>query len=517
MSQGYAKGPFMMGVDDSGQRRDVAVTREGHVEMEIHDPLLPFGSVHAEKLTPVFQTDAVYGLNSGQVTSGSTLSGGVTVTDSAFVLTSGTTAFAQGFLQSRKRLRYRPGQGVVGRFTALYTTGVASSYQVVGFGHANDGVYFGYVGTSFGILYVNRGVREVRTLTITTASSHTENVTVTLNGTANTIAVTNSGNIQRTVWELATATYTGWKAYPSGATVIFIRDAAGTASGSYSISGTSVVGSFAQTKAGVASTDTFVAQADWNGDKLDGTGASGATLDPTKGNVFEIGIQYLGFGAVTFKVEVAPTDGNNAKFVTAHTLRFQNTLTALSFSNPSFPFSAAVYSAGSTTALTLKVGSFAGFIEGEKVLHGNRYAYNASSASPGAAAWFPLITVMNGRYFKTRANQSVINILSVAFALKHNFPATFALIKNGTLTGNPNFASYDTDSCALTDTAATAVAFSANSQLIVAFPLGDTGDGTFRFGDEITLQPGEWLSLACKTNSGTVTYANMTMNTREDQ
>ena len=517
MSQGFARSNTVGGVDDSGSPRSFAVTPEGHLEVAIHAPSLPFGSIHAERLTPVFQTDAVYGLNSGQVAYGSSGSGSVVVADSSFSLSSGTTVFSQAFLQSRKRIRYRAGQGVVGRFAGFFTSPVANSYQVIGFGHADDGVYFGYQGTSFGILYVQRGVREVRTLTITTASSTTENITITLNGTANTVAVTNSGNIQRTVWEIATATYTGWKAYPSGATIIFIRDAAGTASGTYSITATTAAGTYVQTKAGVASTDSFVAQSSWNGDKLDGTGASGATLDPTKGNVFQIGIQYLGYGTISFDIEVAPSDGNNATFVRVHTLRLPNTLTATSFSNPSFPFSAAVYSAGSTTDLTIKFGSFAGFIEGDVVLHGNRYAYVSSTASAGSSSYYPLITVMNGRYFTSRANQSVIHILSTAFALKHNFPATFALIKNGTLTGNPNFSSYDVGSCALTDTSATAVSFSANSQLIAAFPLGDTGDGSFQFKDDITLQPGEWVSLAVKTNSGTATYANMTLNTREDQ
>ena len=42
-------------------------TREGHAEVEIHGPLNPFGSIHTESLTPIFQTDAVYGLNTTEV------------------------------------------------------------------------------------------------------------------------------------------------------------------------------------------------------------------------------------------------------------------------------------------------------------------------------------------------------------------------------------------------------------------------------------------------------------------
>jgi len=65
------------GVQDDGTLKKIASTAEGHLEMAIHAPRLPFGAVHTENMTPIFQTDAVYGINSGQtqptVTSGSVL------------------------------------------------------------------------------------------------------------------------------------------------------------------------------------------------------------------------------------------------------------------------------------------------------------------------------------------------------------------------------------------------------------------------------------------------------------
>lgn len=44
--------------------------------------------------------------------------------------------------------------------------------------------------------------------------------------------------------------------------------------------------------------DTKVAQSDWNLDKLDGTGPSGVTLDPTKSQIIFIDIEWLGVGRV---------------------------------------------------------------------------------------------------------------------------------------------------------------------------------------------------------------------------
>lgn len=520
-------------VNDSGQSTALATTAEGHLEVALHAPRLPFGAVHVENLSPIFQTDAVYGVNSGQVTTFTSLTGGATASNSAFTVSTGTTATAQGVILGRKRLRYRPGQGVVGRFTAAYTTPVTYSYQIAGFGHAEDGVYFGYreatgngysgVTPAFGILYINRALREVRTLTVTTGSSTAENVTVQLNGVNSTVAVTNSGNIQRTVWEISQGTFTGWDAYASGATVVFVAKSAQAKSGAYSLTASTAIGSFAQTRAGTAGTETFIPQSTWNGDKLDGTGASGVTLDPTKGNVFQIGIQYLGFGSISFQVEVCPPDGNNADFVTVHTIRNPNTLTTTTFGNPAFPFTMAAYSAGSTTNLTVKCGSFAGFIEGNKTLQGNRFTYFASSTAVTDSNYRALFTILNTRYYAGQTNQAVINLLATSGALKHNSPCIFYLIRNGTLAGNPNFTSLSSISCSLWDTAATTVTWTNGEQLLWTGHLGDTGQFDHHFGngsynaEEVTIQPGEWITLAARAASANPSFVTGSVNTREDQ
>ena len=49
-----------------------------------------------------------------------------------------------------------------------------------------------------------------------------------------------------------------------------------------------------------AAVDTKIAQADWNIDKLDGTGDSGITLDPTGTQIFFADFEWLGVGTVSF-------------------------------------------------------------------------------------------------------------------------------------------------------------------------------------------------------------------------
>ncbi len=522
----------IVGINDNGEYVNVPATPEGHLEVAIHDPLLPFGSVHTESLTPIFQFDAIYGINSGLNEATATGSGVATTADGMFSINSGTTIYSQAIIQGRKRLRYRAGQGIVGRFTTLFTAPVASSYQLVGLGHAESGIYIGYgntsnlADTSFGILHVTGGKREIKTLTVTTGATSASNVTITLNGTPFTVPVTNASNIQRTVYEIATYTgYTGWKAFHVGATVVFVSNSSGVTAGTQTFSAgtTGAAATIVQTRAGVASTDTFYPQSGWNGDKLDGTGASGVTIDKTKLNIWQINIGYLGTDATVIKCKVSSVNSNNSTWVTVNTINFPNSRTTPIYSNPSFPFTMAVYSAGSTTNLTVKCASTAGFIEGYKALQGNRFTYFNQLTTVGATNLQALFTILNRGTYSGIPNQAVINLLNASGAIKHTSPVIYYLIKNGTLAGNPNFATLASNSCSAWDTAATTVTYTTNDQLLATFHVGDTGEFDHHFGngnynmEEITIQPYEWITLAAKSTTGTPAYVTGSINTREDQ
>ena len=519
------------GQTDGGVDVTQSYTPEGHSEIAIHDPILPFGSIHTEKLTPIFQSDGVYGINSGQELTVTTLSGTATVTDGMFTVTTGTTSLAQGVILGRKRLRYRAGQGVVGRLTARFPTLASYSYLIAGFGHSEDGIYFACKeiagGTpKIGFLKVDHGVRETRTLTVTVGATSSGNVTITLNDVAFAIAVTNASNIQRTVYEISQGSYAGWDAYPAGATVVFLRKAAGVTAGAYSFSAgtTGSAASMAQTKAGAATTETFVPQDEWNGDRMDGSAGdynkSGVKIDYTKLNIFDFHIGYLGTDNTVIKCKVEPPSSNNSTWITVHTFAHTNSRVTPIFGNPSFPFTMAAYSAGSTTDISVQCGSFAGFIEGTKVLHGNRFSYYGQSTAVDSSAYRALFTIMNARYYGGRSNQAVINLLSSSGALKHTSPCIFYLIRGGTLTGNPNFQTVASNSCSLWDTASTVV---SGGEIVWTAHLGDTGEFDHHFGngefnaEEITLQPGEWMTLAAKSVTGTPSYVTGSINTREDQ
>lgn len=69
-------------------------------------------------------------------------------------------------------------------------------------------------------------------------------------------------------------------------------------------SGPTNVAVVVRTRTSGAPVDNRVAQSDWNYDKMDGTGPSGLTLDPSKTQIFMIDFQWLGVGRVRFGFDI---------------------------------------------------------------------------------------------------------------------------------------------------------------------------------------------------------------------
>jgi len=80
-----------------------------------------------------------------------------------------------------------------------------------------------------------------------------------------------------------------------------------------------------------ASVDTEVAQSSWNGDKLDGTGDSGFTLDETKANILWMDMEWLGVGAVRVGFVI---DG---QFIVCHTFNNANSLNTVYMQTANLP------------------------------------------------------------------------------------------------------------------------------------------------------------------------------------
>jgi len=92
-----------------------------------------------------------------------------------------------------------------------------------------------------------------------------------------------------------------------------------------------------------AAVDTEILQSSWNGDKLDGTGASGFDLDPATSNILFIDIEWLGVGSVRVGFVI------NGQLITAHTFYNANSLTTVYMQTANLPIRYEIERAGTLT------------------------------------------------------------------------------------------------------------------------------------------------------------------------
>jgi hypothetical protein len=116
-----------------------------------------FGDLIAEQKTPVIQLDFVYGINSQTGLATTANSATVDTSLSRLRLQSGTNSGGSAIFNSKRIAKYRAGEGMIARFTPVFLTSATNSTQIIGVGNSIDGYFFGYNGTTFGILHRNSG------------------------------------------------------------------------------------------------------------------------------------------------------------------------------------------------------------------------------------------------------------------------------------------------------------------------------------------------------------------------
>lgn len=97
-----------------------------------------------------------------------------------------------------------------------------------------------------------------------------------------------------------------------------------------------------------APVENRVAQSDWNGDKLDGSGPDGITLDPAAAQIIWFDLEWLGVGSVRCGFVV------NGRFYLAHTFHHANSLGSVYMSTPNLPCRYEIANDGTGGASTLE-------------------------------------------------------------------------------------------------------------------------------------------------------------------
>ena len=150
--------------------------------------------------------------------------------------------------------------------------------------------------------------------------------------------------------------------------------------------------------------NTPVLQANWNGDKLDGTGASGITLDLTKAQILWMDVEWLGVGSVRMGFVI------NGQFIVCHTFNHANIIASTYITTASLPLRYEIFNtAGTTGASTLKQICSTVISEGGYELRGKQQSIGTSITAPRtfavAGTYYPIVGI---RLKTTRLDAIVI-------------------------------------------------------------------------------------------------------------
>lgn len=149
--------------------------------------------------------------------------------------------------------------------------------------------------------------------------------------------------------------------------------------------------------------DTAIAQSNWNVDKLDGTGATGITLDITKAQICIFDLQFLGMGRVRCAFDI---DG---QIIVAHEFRNANSLTVPYMQSASLPVQILLTSAGNAATMTFKCAAV--MCEGGFAEEANLIAATPSvSVTAGNNTRTHAISIRPKTTFATLTNRSNISI-----------------------------------------------------------------------------------------------------------
>lgn len=279
----------------------------------------------------------------------------------------------------------------------------------------------------------------------------------------------------------------------------------------------------------------YVAQANWNGDKLDGTGPSGLTLDLTKTQILWLDFEWLGVGNVRCGFVI------NGQYIVCHTFQNanQSTSTKVYMQTAILPLRYEIATTGTTSgAKTLQmicssVISEGGYEQTSQPYVARTGANGITIANNTGLTFTPIVSI--------RVNSSYYGAIILPDTILFNPTSSgstgyeVVLIKNATLTGatfaagaiSSGMVDVDTAATACTATADTIVQSSFANQsaqgvssavlatrynfdLQLGYTASLTGNG-FASSDTYTLAARGLNNSPVGSGTGSITFYNLTV------
>ena len=252
---------------------------------------------------------------------------------------------------------------------------------------------------------------------------------------------------------------------------------------------------------GTPSDARTVNQADWNGDKLDGTGASGITLDPTKAQILWMDFEWLGVGSVRCGFII---DG---QYIVCHTFNNANDIDKVYMTTAILPIRYEIENTGSTassstlTQICSTVISEGGYDQKSSLT----WARRATVLTGVTTSFVPIVSI---RLKSTNLGAVVLPSIFHAIPIGSTLDYELALIKNPTLTG----ASFTSNSLNV-ELDVTATALTGGTIVDLNYTAGSnqgsgtaTGDVEYNFDNQLGVSVAgvsDIFTLAARTISGT--------------
>jgi hypothetical protein len=374
-----------------------------------------FGETSTAPITPIVQISAQYGkeddlniINSG--------GGGYAIENSLYKVSSGTNPIGLSSLNAKRQAVYKPGQGLIGRLSAVFDEPKPLTLQAAGLITSEDSLAFGYLGVDFGIIRAFGGVVEAQELTITTSGSGT--LTLVVNSIGYDIPLT-AGTTQHNAWEIAeyfrVNPAENYLITSNDNTVFFMNRTPGPQGVFTFTGGGAFVGSFTQVASGVDVSLEFIPQSTWSEDLA-------SWLDPQSGNVYEIKFSYLGFSSIEFYIKNPATNINTLVHIYDYSGKKDPIVR-----NPTFRIGWVARNLGSTESVTVSGASAMSANEGVVVNDNQTRAVEALDITVGSTLT-NLISIRNRFHYGGIINRASIKPTLLSFATDDTRGAIFSII-----------------------------------------------------------------------------------------
>jgi hypothetical protein len=177
--------------------------------------------------------------------------------------------------------------------------------------------------------------------------------------------------------------------------------------------------------------NTRVAQANWNQDKLDGSGPSGLVLDASKAQILYMDIEWLGLGTVRTGFII------NGSFIPVHNFNHANLINTTYITTASLPLRYEMTNLAATTgASTLKQVCSTVISEGGYELRGAQLSAGNTITAPTtlttAGTFYPIVSI---RLKTTRLDAIVILTAISILGISNNANYKWEVVASGTTTG----------------------------------------------------------------------------------